>query len=126
VSRKVRSLTANEPLELLAELAEATYGKDEPLANVRYLDWKFRKNPYGTIVELCEADHQALGCGALVKVPMKISNTVLQGAMGGDIMVHPDYRHQGIFVGLAQEGFKLASDIALTYATRDLRSLAAA
>jgi hypothetical protein len=106
----------------VAELGVATYGQAEPLANLKYLDWKFRRNPYGTIVALCWVDHKAVGCGALIGVPMKIGSIVRKSTIGGDHMVHPDYRRQMIFVDVTRESFKLATNVALTYGTRDLRS----
>lgn len=122
MSRIVRPLAADEPLEHVAELGVATYGKEEPLANEQYLDWKFHRNPYGTIVVLCEVDHQAVGCAALIGVRLKIVDIVCNGAIAGDHMVHPDYRRQGIFVDVTHESFKLASEIALAYGSQDLHS----
>jgi hypothetical protein len=118
----VRPLTPDERLEPVAELGAATYGKEAPLANVQYLNWKFRRNPYGTVVALCWANDQVVGCGALIGVPMKIGGAVCKSAIGGDHMVHPDYRRQMIFVDVTRESFRLISDIVLAYGTRDLRS----
>lgn len=122
MSRNVRPLTADEPLNHLAELGAAIYGKEATLANEQYLDWKFHRNPYDTIVVLCEIDYQPVGCAALIGVPMKIKNTVCKGAIAGDHMVHPNHRRQGIFVDVTRESFKLASDIAFAHGSQELDS----
>ena len=85
----------------IAQLAHRVYGYDlESFAS--YLVWKYQKNPLGAILSVCDHDGQIVGAGAMMPVLMKINKNLRQCAIGGDLMVLPEYRRMGIMTAVSK------------------------
>jgi GNAT superfamily N-acetyltransferase len=113
----------DDDLQRVAELAKVVYGSDA-LTNVSYLDWKFNRNPSGkAIVAVCECQDRVIGITALFPQVFKSGSSTWRGACGGDLMVDPQFRRQGIFIALVRSLFDwVAEDIAFVYGVRSLKS----
>jgi GNAT superfamily N-acetyltransferase len=71
--------------------------------NKQWWKWMYRDGPLGpATIALAEVKHRIIGHMASVPVPIKIKDQVTRGGHGVDLMVHPDYRRQGIFVALTK------------------------
>jgi GNAT superfamily N-acetyltransferase len=106
----------------IAKLAETVY-RGDALADTAYLEWKYLRNPLGeAMVAVCECEGQIIGAQALVPQPMKIGDEVYQCAWGCDLMIHPEFRRQGIFIALARFTFEWSKGIiSIVYGTRGMR-----
>jgi GNAT superfamily N-acetyltransferase len=71
--------------------------------------WMYRDSPAGpALVMLAEAKQKIVGQHAIMPVSLKIGDQVTKGGHGFDLMVHPEYRHQGMFRTLGTELAKSA------------------
>jgi GNAT superfamily N-acetyltransferase len=118
----------NDDLQGVAELARIVYGEDA-LTDVSYLDWKYYRNPSGkTIGVVCECQDRIVGFNAIIPQVFKIGSSTWRVGWGGDLMVHPEFRRQGMFVALVRSNLEWAAltgtpkDVAFVYGTRDLKS----
>jgi predicted N-acetyltransferase YhbS len=69
--------------------------------NKQWWKWMYQDGPLGpAVIILAEAKQKIIGQHASLPVPIKIKDQVTRGSHGIDLMVHPDYRHQGIFITL--------------------------
>jgi predicted N-acetyltransferase YhbS len=69
----------------------------------QWWQWMFRDGPLGpAAIILAEAKQKIIGHHAFLPIPIKIKDQVTRGSHGVDLMVHPDYRHQGIFISLGK------------------------
>jgi GNAT superfamily N-acetyltransferase len=93
----------------VAELAHTVYGYDKETYET-YLKWKWEKNPYGSIVVVCECDGQIVGVDALISLPMKINGLTWRCGFVSDLMVHPNFRRQGISTLMGTHLLQIASD----------------
>jgi len=107
-------------------LASKVY-RENNLADIGYLRWKYEGNPYGVITSVCDNGGQVVGFNALILVPMKVSDSEVRSAIGGDSMVHPEFRRQGIFVATTRHledqchaGAK--ENVYMIYGTQSLKS----
>jgi GNAT superfamily N-acetyltransferase len=67
----------------------------------QWWQWMYRDGPIGpAIITVAEAKGRIIGHTASILVPVKIGDRVTKGSHGIDLMVHPDYRHQGIFLAI--------------------------
>ncbi len=88
----------------------------------RWWNWMYRDGPAGpALVVVAEAKHRIIGHMASTFVPLKVGGRTTLGAHGIDLMVHPDYRRQGIFktLGMKLRGLTRAKEWSLTYGTPD-------
>lgn len=70
----------------------------------QWWQWMYRDGPAGpAYVMLAEAKQKIVGQHAVMPVRLKIMDQVTKGGHGFDLMVHPEYRHQGIFRTLGTE-----------------------
>jgi GNAT superfamily N-acetyltransferase len=103
-------------------LAREVYGETE-LADTGYLEWKYRKNPQGAIMSVCETGDRVIGFHALMPIRVKLRDSAYRWAWGGDSMVHGEFRRQGIFVELSRSTMNQAKgNISVIFGTPDLRS----
>lgn len=76
--------------------------------------WEYKNNPFGQFIGVAESNGRVIGHMALVPVQLKIKDEILLGAQAVDLVVHPDFRRQGIFFSigrfLAQETTKRGID----------------
>jgi len=84
----------------IAQLAHRVYGYDAE-SYASYLIWKYQENPLGVILSVCDRDGQIVGAGAMMPVLMKINSNLRQCAVGGDLMVLPEYRRMGIMTAVS-------------------------
>ena len=84
----------------IAQLAYRVYGYDVG-SYASHLVWKYQKNPLGVILSVCDGEGQIVGSGAMMPVLMKINNNLRECAIGGDLMVLPEYRRMGIMTAVS-------------------------
>jgi GNAT superfamily N-acetyltransferase len=106
----------------VAELARAVYTQDV-LADMQYLEWKFSENPYGAFPVSCESGSRTIGFVALIPLLLKIKDAAKLCAIGGDGMVHPDFRRLGILREMMGYLLKEVGDhVYIAYGTRNINS----
>jgi len=67
-----------------------------------YWNWEFCRNPAGfTQAFIAVVGDDIVGQYAVLPVRLKIMGETVFGTLGVDAMTHPKYRHQGMFVALA-------------------------
>lgn len=67
----------------------------------QWWQWMFRDGPMGpALIMLAESKQKIIGQTASVFVPIKIGDKATRATHGVDLMVHPDYRLQGVFIAL--------------------------
>ena len=103
----VRRFRASEDFGAITELGRAVYPEavypDAPERLSRdkaYLNWKYADNPQGTYMAVCEAEGKIVGFQALIPILVKVDGALSRWAWGGDLMVHPQFRRQGIFLAI--------------------------
>lgn len=127
----VRKFGADEDFEPIAELARIVYpggatslrDHDKYLRDQAYLNWKYRENPQGVYMAVCEADGEVIGFQMLAPILIKVDHALSRWAWGGDLMVHPQFRRQGIFLAMKRSTFEQAKgDISLDFGTGSLET----
>lgn len=67
----------------------------------QWWQWMYRDGPLGPArIFVVEAKQRIIGHTAMIFVPIKIRDQVTRSTHGVDLMVHPDYRRQGLFITL--------------------------
>jgi GNAT superfamily N-acetyltransferase len=79
--------------------------------------WEYKNNPFGHLIAVAEHDGQIVGHMALIPTYMKIGNKVTMGSQAVDLVVHPKFRRQGMFLAIGKFLTKEAGKegIELTY-----------
>ncbi len=70
--------------------------------NIEEWSWEYRENPLGHLIGLAEHGGRIIGHMALVPVYMKIGLKSIKGCQAVDLVVHPRYRGQGIFLSIGK------------------------
>ena len=83
----------------IAKLLKIEYGLDEDHWRRLWI-WKCKNNPFGHITMVAEHDGQIVGHSSAIHVKMKIGNKIMVGSVLVDLIVHPRFRHQGMFKAL--------------------------
>ena len=103
----------------LLPLTETVYGevldKDQWM---KYWSWKYKHNPAGSpIIWFAEVNNKLVGQYPIIPVKMKVGNEVIMGSQMVELMTHPDYQRQGIFLTLAKQALSDAGNkgIDITY-----------
>lgn len=65
-------------------------------------DWEYQKNRLGNFIGIAEIDGRIVGHMALVPVQLKIADKTVIGCQAVDLVVHKDFRRQGIFLSLGE------------------------
>jgi len=77
--------------------------------------WEYKQNPFGHLIGVAAHDNQLVGHMAMVPVNMKIGTKTVLASQAVDLVVHPEFRRQGIFLAigrfLAEETERKAIDI---------------
>ena len=88
----------------------------------QWWQWMYRDGPAGPAAAMvAEAKQRIIGHMASIFVPLKVGGRTTLGAHGIDLMVHPDYRRQGIFktLGMKLRELTRAKEWSLAYGTPD-------
>lgn len=89
--------------EGILELSKAVYPEKQYDREqwMRWWQWMYEDNPSGKgVVWIAEHDSKIVGQYPLVAIQMKVRSEVVKVGMNIDLMVHPDYRRQGMFAAL--------------------------
>ena len=89
------------------ELWKAVHGESPDIDEwMEWWKWKYVDNPAGA-PRIWLADHNGkiVGQYPLMPITMKIEGETITGSQMVDLMVHPKYRRQGMFLSLAQKAF---------------------
>lgn len=98
----LRSFAPNDAAGIRA-LWKVAFFKDFPAA---WWQWKYLNNPYGhQMVLCCTEDDQIVGVYSGIPYRAWWQNKVVRLTQLMDIMVHPDYRKDGLFLHLAKTFF---------------------
>ncbi|MEA3241223.1 MAG: GNAT family N-acetyltransferase, partial [Pseudomonadota bacterium] len=98
----MRSFAPNDAAGIRA-LWKVAFFKDFPAA---WWQWKYLNNPYGhQMVLCCTEDDQIVGVYSGIPYRAWWQNKVVRLTQLMDIMVHPDYRKDGLFLHLAKTFF---------------------
>ena len=88
--------------------------------NKEWWRWMFRDGPAGpAIIRLAVVKQRIIAQMASIWVMIKIGDKATRGTHGVDLMVHPDYRRQGVFTALGIKGREdpLDQSRSITYGT---------
>jgi GNAT superfamily N-acetyltransferase len=85
--------------EQILELRKIVFNENR---DKQWWQWIHRNSPFGpaTII-VAEINGRIIGHHATIPVPIKIGDQATRGSHGIGLMVHPDYRRQGLFIAMA-------------------------
>ena len=91
-------------LESILSLRKVVFGEmEEDKADPNFWRWQFMEGPDGkALIYIAEDEGRVIGHFADVPRRFLIDGSVVLGTLSLDLMVHPDYRRQGIFSGLGR------------------------
>lgn len=95
-------------LDQMIEMIKENYG-DVEIANKEFLQWQYFDNPAGKAVikfAYDEENDQLAGMYVLAPCDIKVGGKIVKCCNDIDTITRPNYRKQGIFIGLAQEIYK--------------------
>lgn len=72
--------------------------------------WEYKNNPYGNLIGVAEHKGNVVGHMALLPTYIKLGDTVIRGSQAVDLVVHPKFRRQGIFLAIGKMLTKEAGD----------------
>lgn len=70
-------------------------------ANEMWL-WEYKNNPFGHFIGVYEYEGRIVGHMALIPTYMKVGDEVVKGSQAVDLVVHPRFRRQGIFLTIGR------------------------
>jgi len=85
----------------LVQLIKLVYEKETEQAMSDWI-WYYRNNPFGHFIGIAEHDGQIIGHMALIPIYMKVGEKTKKSSQAVDLAVHPDFRHQGIFLAIGE------------------------
>jgi GNAT superfamily N-acetyltransferase len=62
--------------------------------------WEYKNNPFGHHIGVAEHNGQIVGHMALIPTYMKVGDKTIMGSQAVDLLVHPKFRRQGMFLAL--------------------------
>ena len=79
--------------------------------------WEYKNNPFGHHIGVAEHNGQIVGHMALIPTYMKIGDKTVMGSQAVDLVVHPKFRRQGMFLALGKMLTEEAGkkDMGITY-----------
>lgn len=79
-------------------------------------EWAYLDNPNGEpVVSLCYDDGRLVGHYAIVPMPLSFGNTRMQSYISMTTMVAESHRKFGLFTQLAQENYRIATEIGVDF-----------
>jgi predicted N-acetyltransferase YhbS len=76
--------------------------------SLQHWEWQFKRNPYGgPFISLARhrENRMLVGSHVVMPFPLNVKGNMVLGGHTLDLVVHPDYRRQGIFEGTARHCF---------------------
>ena len=64
--------------------------------------WQYKNNPLGHLIGVAEYSGKIVGHMALVPTYMKIGDKAITGSQAVDLVVHPEFRRQGMFLAIGE------------------------
>ena len=64
--------------------------------------WEYKNNPFGHLIGVAELNGQIVGQMALIPTYMKIGDKATMGSQAVDLVVHPKFRRQGMFLAIGK------------------------
>jgi len=64
--------------------------------------WEYKNNPFGHLIGVAEHNGQIVGQMALIPTYMKIGDKATMGSQAVDLVVHPKFRRQGMFLAIGK------------------------
>lgn len=87
-------------IEGVRALFEVVFGSSRPR---EYFAWKYHDNPAGkALIVVAEAGDRIVGQFAMMPTRLRVGDESVNGAQSLDVMNHPDYRNQGMFLAMAK------------------------
>jgi GNAT superfamily N-acetyltransferase len=84
----------------------------------QWWQWMCRDGPSGpAAIMLAEAKQKIIGHYAAILFPLKIGDKATKGGHGIDLMVHPDYRNQGVFTVMLKTLAATINDVSINFGT---------
>jgi len=65
-------------------------------------NWRYRKNPFGSIAGVAESNGEIVGYMGLIAKPLKVMNKEIRGCEAVSLVVHPNFRRQGMFLAIGR------------------------
>lgn len=75
----------------------------------------FKNNPFGHLASVGEHNGEIVGYMGLIPVDMKIGDNLIRGAQAVDLVVHPNFRRQGMFLEIGKACVKQAIENAVSF-----------
>jgi GNAT superfamily N-acetyltransferase len=64
--------------------------------------WQYQSNPFGRLIGIADCRGLVVGQMAWVPLRMKVGKRIIMGSQAVDLVVHPKFRRQGIFLKIGQ------------------------
>ncbi len=112
----MRAYKKGDELNIL-KLMKASGFEREYQRTLEYWSWKYASSPYGHLTAVAECDGQLIGSMGLSLVKMKAGPLEILGSQAADLIVHPEFRRQGIFLAIGRFLLKEAekNGVVVTY-----------
>jgi GNAT superfamily N-acetyltransferase len=82
--------------------------------DIKRFHW-FENNPFGHFASVGEHNGQIVGYMGLIPVDMKMGNCLVRGAQAVDLVVHPNFRRQGMFLEIGKACVKEAMENGISF-----------
>lgn len=87
--------------EGILKLIDLAYQREESIAErAPSWNWLYRDHPYGHFIGVAEHNEQIIGHMAVIPTLMKVGDRTQMGCQAVGLVVHPNFRRQGIFVAV--------------------------
>jgi GNAT superfamily N-acetyltransferase len=97
----VRTYAKGDEIEILKLMSMSGFERDYQRTVEHWL-WKYECNPFGHIIGVAEHNGRLVGSMGLTIIKLKIGDQVVLGSQAVDLLVHPKFRRQGIFLSIGR------------------------
>ncbi len=98
----------NEDEVKIVRLAGVVFRTRKDVYDLDYWKWKYGNNA-GQLICVAEQKQKIVGHMALLPTSMQVGKNVIRGSQAVDLMVHRDFRRQGMFLELGRNLSRVAS-----------------